>query len=258
MIERMRIGTMKKMGQAGYNERLFSGGLRGRLHGSRFLWLRESLQRVGAPCRRVLELGCFDGRALSYLPRAPEAYLGLDANWEGGLDSGRARWQSDATVRFELCATPEQLSAAVTGRQFDTALSLETLEHIPPASLPSTIEEIASVTTGYFLVTVPNEKGPVFLAKYVVKRLFGDYFRYRPIEIWGALIGRMDLVERDDHKGFDYDEVIRLIGTYFDIVEVSGYPFRRAPKWANFGIGIIAKARSRTPAPGAEPPPRSR
>jgi hypothetical protein len=53
----------------------------------------------------------------------------------------------------------------------------------------------------------------------------------------------MDLVERDDHKGFDYEVIIRLIGSYFDIVEVSGYPFRGMPKWTNFGVGIIGKAR---------------
>ena len=235
---------MKKMREAGYNERLFSGGLRGRIHGSRFLWLRESLRRVHASCEKVLELGGFDGRSLSFLPREPGAYLGLDANWEGGIDLGRSRWRDHPGVRFELCNTPSELRGWVEGQRFDTVLCLETLEHVPPNLVASYVEEIARVTTGYFVVTVPNEKGPLFLAKYLAKRLFGDYYRYRPIEVWGATIGRMDLVERDDHKGFDYETIIRLIGSHFDVVEVSGYPFRHMPKWANFGVGIIGKARA--------------
>ncbi|HEV8128086.1 MAG TPA: class I SAM-dependent methyltransferase [Candidatus Eisenbacteria bacterium] len=238
---------LKKKSEAGYNERLFSGGLRGRLHGSRFAWLNESLRKIGVPCIHVLELGCFDARSLHYLPRKPEAYLGLDANWEGGLDQGRSLWRDDPTVRLELCSTPAELRAHAGGQRFDTTLSLETLEHVAPEMVEPYLEEIARVTTGYFVVTVPNEKGPVFLAKYLVKRSFGDYFSYRPVEVWGALIGRMNLVERNDHKGFDYDDMVRQIGRYFDVLEVSGYPFRRLPRWMNFGVGIIARARG----PGA-------
>lgn len=234
---------LKKKTEAGYNERLFSGGLRGRLHGARFAWLARRLRAAGAPCARVLELGCFDARSIGFLPRKPELYLGLDANWEGGLDLGRATWAGDPAVQLEVCSTPGELRDHVAGRRFDTALCLETLEHLPPGQVDPFLEEIARATTGHFLATVPNEKGPVFLAKYLVKRLFGDYFRYRPREVWGALIGRMDLVERDDHKGFDYDAMIRQIGARFDVVEVTGYPFRRLPVWANFGVGIVARAR---------------
>ena len=234
---------MKKMSEAGYNERLFAGGIRGRLHGSRFLWLSESLHKAGAACRNVLELGCFDGRSIDYLPRLPENYLGLDANWEGGVDLGRERWSGHPGIRFEYCRTPAELRARAEGRAFDTALCLETLEHIPPDLLEGYVDEIARVTTGHLIATVPNEKGPVFLGKYVTKRFFGDYFHYRPMEIVGATIGRMDLVERDDHKGFDYDAVVRLIGSRFDLIEVSPYPFRRLPRWTGFGVGIIARAR---------------
>lgn len=238
---------MKKKREAGYNERLFSGGLRGRLHRPRFLWLRESLRRVQAPCARVLELGCFDGRSLDYLPRHPDAYLGLDANWEGGVDLGRARWRDDRAVRLEIGTTPADLSRFADGQRFDTALALETLEHVAPGLVAGYIDAIADVTTGHFVVTVPVEKGPVFLGKYVAKRLFGDYFRYRPSEVWWATIGRMDRVARDDHKGFDYEAMVREIARRFEIVEVSGYPFRRLPPWANFGVGIIGRSRASTP-----------
>ncbi len=99
---------------------------------------------------------------------------------------------NDGILFFGIMGEAE-LRQWVDGQRFDTALCLETLEHVPPDLLEPYVEEIAKATTGYFVVTVPNEKGPVFLAKYVVKRLFGDYFHYRPIEVWGAFIGRMGL-----------------------------------------------------------------
>lgn len=243
------IFPMKKKSEAGYNERLFSGDLRGRLHRSRFRWLQETARRVHAPCRRVLEVGCFDGRSIEHLPQRPSIYLGLDANWEGGVDLGRSRWQGHPGVRFEICSTPGELREYAKGQCFDTTLCLETLEHVAPDLLEAYVEEIARVTTGYFIVTVPNEKGPVFLVKYIVKRLFGDYFRYRPSEVLAAFLGRMDRVRRDDHKGFDYDAIIRLIARHFDLVEVSPYPFRHFPKWAGFGVGIVGRARVASQAP---------
>ena len=233
---------MRKLREAGYNERLFSSGFRRRFHLSRFLWLLETLRRVEAPCRRVLELGCFDGRSISYLPERPTRYVGLDANWEGGLDLAGSRWPSP-TFRFEKCKTPGELRELVSGENFDTAICMETLEHVPPEAVAPYIREIARVTTGHFVVTVPNEKGTVFLAKWVVKRLFGNYRPYTPRELWGALTGQMELVERNQHKGFDYDVIVRTIAMYFGVTEVSGYPFRHLPTSANFGVGIVGRAR---------------
>ena len=236
---------MKKMSEADYNERLFSGGLRGFIHGSRFVWLRESLRRARASSESVLELGSYDGRSISYLPKPPSKYVGLDANWERGVELGRARWGDNPNIRFEICTTPSEMHDWVGDRRFDTALCLETLEHVQPDLVDPYIREIARATTGHLIVTVPNEKGPLFLGKYVAKRLFGDYYPYRPSEVWWATVGRLDRVERSDHKGFDYDTIIRTVGSYFDVVETSGYPFRHLPKWANFGVGIIARARRR-------------
>ena len=82
---------MKKASEAGYNERLFTKEILGKLHSARFEWLVKSLLRLGWKSETVLELGCFDGKVIDYLPDKPTHYRGLDANWEGGLDIAKDR-----------------------------------------------------------------------------------------------------------------------------------------------------------------------
>lgn len=54
----------------GYNERLFAGGLRGKLHNGRFHWFSTAVNQRGCATDAVLELGCFDGKLIEYLPRS--------------------------------------------------------------------------------------------------------------------------------------------------------------------------------------------
>jgi hypothetical protein len=51
----------------------------------------------------------------------------------------------------------------------------------------------------------------------------------------------MKTVSDLEHKGFDYKNVIECVSKFFEIVEVSGYPFRFLPNFFNFGVGIIGK-----------------
>jgi hypothetical protein len=251
---------MKRMSEAGYNERLFGGGVRQRLHLARFEWMRGALQRAGANCRSVVELGCFDGRAIGFLPHPPHRYVGLDANWEKGLAAAKDKYRGDQRFEFHECKTPASFRGAVGSRRFHTAICLETLEHVPPESVEDYIRAMAEVTMGHIVVTVPNEKGLVFLSKYVAKRAFADAQSYRASEIVAATLGRMDSVERDEHKGFDYEAIVETIGTFFEVTEVSGFPFSKLPRSAGFGVGVLARARNRGnlaelhDAPGAVSP----
>ena len=242
---------MKKLGEAGYNERLFDKGFRRRFHLARFEWVHRSLVEVSAKCRTVMELGCFDGRCIDYLPASPESYLGLDANWEGGLDLAKSRYSGKERFQFSVCSSPNELRQHTQGRCFDTSLCLETLEHVPPDSMVDYVRAISEVTNGHLVVTVPNEKGVVFLSKYLVKKTFGLAHPYTPGEVAAATLGRMHSVARAEHKGFDYETVIEAVGQFFDIVEVSGYPFRSLPRSLGFGCGILAKSRGRLPGPGS-------
>ena len=232
--------ALKRMDEADYNDRLFAGGFRRRFHLARFEWARQALIRSGAPCRRVVELGCFDGRAIGFLPNRPEHYVGIDANWEGGLELGQKRFENEDSFFFHYCRTPDVFREIVTGQTFDTAICLETFEHVSPHLVDGYIEAFAEVTTHSFVVTVPNEKGLVFLAKYLIKHTFGETHPYRLSEILSATLGRMDNIERNDHKGFDYENIVGSLRQCFQISEVSGYPFRLLPKSLGFGIGVLA------------------
>ncbi|HEY7986877.1 MAG TPA: hypothetical protein VIE17_08145 [Methylophilaceae bacterium] len=88
---------------------------------------------------------------------------------------------------------------------FNIAVTMETLEHVPPQMVDAYLRKIAEHLEGYFFVTVPNEKGIVFLAKWLAKKILSkDAESYSISELANATLGRMDLVARREHKGFDH------------------------------------------------------
>lgn len=226
-----------------YNERLFEkAGLRSYFHNSRFKWLNATVDRIGLQTDSVFELGCFDGRLLEHLPVKPKHYVGFDADWEGGLSDARYRLSEPGLV-FEKSESPEDLKKLSTN-QFDVSVAMETMEHLPPEMVDDYISEISRVTRNSFIITVPNEKGPVFFLKYFSKRLFfGGTQPYTFSEFLNATFGRMHKIQQDDHKGFDYDRLISQISKHFDITKAEAIPFTCLPKWTGFTIGVVAKKR---------------
>jgi 2-polyprenyl-3-methyl-5-hydroxy-6-metoxy-1,4-benzoquinol methylase len=116
---------------AGYNERLFSGGLRRYLHFSRFKWISSEIAKRRCQMDALLELGCFDGKLLHFLPSHPKRYVGFDANWEAGLDLARSEWAGNKNISFLLATTPADMRLDDSDI-FDIAIAMETLEHVPP------------------------------------------------------------------------------------------------------------------------------
>lgn len=228
----------------GYNERLFSSGLRSKLHFARFQWLLAEVKKRNLAADSVLELGCFDGKLIDFLPSKPLRYVGFDANWEGGLDIAKSRWADSPNFSFFLASSPEEMR--LDGNDvFDVAVVMETLEHVPPQSVDRYLQKIAQHLEGYLFVTVPNEKGVVFLAKWIAKKLLStDGDRYSLAELANATLGRMNLVPRREHKGFDYESLVRDIEKHFDVIDVTGHPLGFMPPALCFGIGIVARSRA--------------
>ena len=229
--------------ESDYNKRLFGKGFRAWFHFQRFKWLEKKCSQYSPGLDLVVELGCFDGRSLGYLGGRPSQYYGFDANWEGGLDLAKQR-NGDNGFHFIQCSEPSGLLLK-DQKKATLALSLETLEHIPVQMLEAYLEKLSAITQGYLFITVPNEKGPLFLTKHLVKRfLFADAEAYALSEVFWATIGKTEFVKRNEHKGFDYDALRETLSTYFDPVEARGIPFPHLPLFLNPQIGLVMKSKN--------------
>ena len=228
-----------------YSERLFSkkNFIRYFFHTSRFLWLNKKINKLNIKYLKVIELGCFDGRALDYLPTTPIKYDGFDMNWEGGLDKANHRKREGIT--FNYAALPKDLPSSEKPK-YELGICMETFEHIPPKLVCPYLEKLSQLINGYLLITVPNEKGVFFLLKRLLKPKQDELgaYKFNFKEYIHILFGRTNMVERNEHKGFDYDHLIYDIRKYFDIVEVDGYPkYFFIPLFLSFGAGIVAKSK---------------
>lgn len=243
-IQRDATGHIVPQEMKPYNERLFGRGLRGFLHTARFRWLRRSLQKLSITNATVLELGCFDGKTIDYLPFTPTLYKGYDADWESGLPLAIARWNTFTQYTFIKSVSPHTFNPG--GEQFDISIVMETFEHLPLAELPAYIAKVKAATRQYLFISVPVEKGPVAVGKNLIKKLFlkvDEHYTWK--ELWYALTGNMKKVARVElgHKGFDYAAFLEQLAGQFEIVSVQGMPLKGITPWLNFSVGIIARPR---------------
>lgn len=227
----------------GYNNRLFSrAGLRRIYHLARFKWVRDKVAKLPWDLKLV-ELGCYDGRLLDTLGERVSEYVGIDANWEGGLDIAREKFADRSNVRLIHATDPTALSL-LPDNHFNVAAALETLEHVPADLVGPYLDELGRITHGHLFVSVPNELGPIFLIKYLAKRLFyGAAESYRFAEVIAATMRRSDKVQRYDHKGFDYRDVVREVQARFEVLAVEGLPRTGLPPALSPTVAIYAKSR---------------
>lgn len=243
-IQRDETGHIIPREMKPYNERLFGNGFRGFLHTARFRWLRRSLQQLRISDATVIELGCFDGKTIAYLPFEPSVYKGYDADWEDGLLLANARWHGFPQYSFMKSVHPHSFNPG--GERFDISIVMETFEHLPLAELPAYIAKIKEATRQYLFISVPVEKGPVAVGKSLVKKLFfkvDEHYTWK--ELWYALVGNMNRVGRVElgHKGFDYAAFLKQLAIEFEIIRVEGMPLKGFSPWLNFSVGIIARPR---------------
>jgi 2-polyprenyl-3-methyl-5-hydroxy-6-metoxy-1,4-benzoquinol methylase len=164
-------------------------GLHGKLHLARFQWFSSEVNKRNCVTNSVLELGCFDGKLIDFLPSKPSRYVGFDANWEGGLDIAKVTWAAHPNFLFSQAASPDEMRLN-RNDVFNIAVAMETLEHVPPESVDGYLRKIAQRLEGYIFVTVPNEKGLVFLIKWLAKKILsGDVESYTLSELTNAILG---------------------------------------------------------------------
>lgn len=225
-----------------------SGGIRSRLRQLRFEWLKRQITQP-EDSYSLFELGCFNCRSLSYVPK-PRQYLGADAGWEGGLNDAQMTFVRKPWVELVMARTAHEL-APFHHRRFDYSIALETLEHIPDPVLKGYLEFMANVTKKQVLLTVPVEIGPVFLVKYILRLMVSGFsdaesHSFSLMEIIWATLGRADRIQRYEHKGFDYRQLVRILSEYFVVERIEGIPFKRAPMLSP-QVGIVLKTKTANP-----------
>lgn len=239
---------MKKRLEAGYNERLFSKGFRKKLHLARFHWLQEQLIKYKCNSTSVIELGCFDAKTIKFFPEQPTKYLGLDANWEDGLEIAKHQWRGFDNFKFEFCSTPKEMNHIT--ENFDIGICMETLEHIPDSYVDGYLTAMNERIRKYFFVTVPNETGFFFLMKYLGKAIFTENKNFTFKEIVYQTLGQTDKVKRVEHKGFNYRNMVDKISNHFEIIDISGHPLPLLPTSVNIGVGIVCRKKELFPIKG--------
>ena len=231
-----------------YNKRLFEGkNIRSKLHLSRFNWVINIIKKFSLSYNKIIELGCYDGKLLDFLPNEPSKYLGLDANWENGLDLALSKYRGKSKFNFKLINNPNQIEINADDK-YDLGICMETLEHIDPCMVCDYLSKLSNCINGYLIITVPNEKGIFFLLKSLIKPKTGkkENYNFSTMDYINITLGKTNKVERDQHKGFDYEHLIYDVRKYFDIVHISGFPITNfLPKFLCFGIGILAKSKNK-------------
>jgi hypothetical protein len=227
----------------GYNDRLFQKGFRAQIHLARFAWLREAAAVYSTHNElKVLELGCYDGRSIDWLPVKPSLYDGFDANWEGGLEIGRTRFAGDERVRFHLCSSPVEMKPL--GDAYDIGISLETMEHVPPDMVEDYLAIFARVVKTAVFFSVPNEIGLPFFGKFLAKKVIYRDSKDEPYafsEFLNETLGQTHNVHRSEHKGFDYRRFLQQVESKFKILRMESIPYNWLPPGLSFTVGIVAE-----------------
>ena len=104
-----------------------------------------TLAAIPRDCKRVLDVGCGDGRLSKEVSKEGERYV-------VGLDLSTA-----ALARVSLpkcCGSAAELPFADSS--FDLVMATEIVEHVPEALYGRVLGELARVSSKYILITVPN------------------------------------------------------------------------------------------------------
>ena len=225
-----------------YNQRLFGTPLAKFLHESRFLWLKEMIQKKSTSKLRIMELGCLDARILNYLPKdSVEYYYGIDAGWDGYTDSAKEKYKNSNNINFLISTNPEDIS---TKEKADAAIAMQVFEYIPDDQYKKYFQKFLDAGCKDVFITVSNERGLFMFVKLLVKKLLGkNVASYSFKEIVYLISGKMDKIERKpgSMKGFDYKYLVSEIEDIYQIEKIVGLPFPKLPLALNFTIAIHAK-----------------
>ncbi len=223
-----------------------SGKLRLSLHLRCFHWLANYIRRAGYKRVSVVELGCSDGRVIDTLEATGvevAQFQGFDANWHESIDFAREKYAARPELSFTICKSPGEMQIKSQGQ---IGVCLETFEHALPEYVEGYLAKFRQAVTDLMFITVPVERGPIFVAKHVAKRMLGINDEEFPTmwsrEFWNQALGRMDRVSRHEHCGFDDRDFVRAVTRHFEIISAKGLFISDLPMLGP-SLGIVCRPR---------------
>lgn len=221
------------------------------LHGFRYRALMRSAAALARPGERlrVLEIGCAYGKAFGLLDRTFAVdYAGVDAH-PGFVTEARRRFGSRPNFQIHEGDALGFLRAegAALG-PVDLVFALETFEHLRAEEAPALLGEIAALKPRLFAASVPVEIGPAVAFKNVGSALTGysRHHEYSWRDTFWASLYRLDKVapHAQGHKGFDWRNLKREIGSAMRIERVERFPVRWLPSALAASVYITATPRA--------------
>ncbi len=206
--------------------------------GIQWFWHHHRLRlvesKLPADCRSLLDLGCGPGTFLGRLQRPMERALGIDL---AGPQIAYAREHyARPGLEFQVA---DVRSAGIEGR-FDAAVSIEVIEHLPPAEVDGFLRDAYSALRpgGHLILSTPNVRSLWPVLEWIVSVVGPVDYRKQHL----GLFGRKTLAEAVRRAGFEPVSV----ETYFVAA-----PFL-APLGNGFAARLLELERRFLPPLGAE------
>ncbi len=219
--------------EPGYYDKVYRRG-----RGVQWFWHHHRLRlvesKLPADCRRLLDLGCGPGTFLGNLARPVESALGIDLA-EPQIAYAREHYARPG-IEFRVA---DVRSAALEG-QFDAAVSIEVIEHLPPDEVHGFLKDAYSALRpgGHLILSTPNVRSLWPLLEWIVSVVGPVDYREQHL----GLFSRKSLSEAVAKAGFE-----PIAAETFFVAA----PFL-APLGRRFAGGVLDLERRFLPALGAE------
>ena len=227
-------------------------------HGARF---RKAVKLAGGTASdKLLDYGCGDGTFIGFVAGTFGACVGADIAPEQ-IDDCRARFQGIPNVSFCLV---RDLALAEHARAYGVVTCMETLEHCTEESVQSVLADLNRLcaSPGTVVISVPIETGPVFLIKYLVRKMaawrgMSEYARYETYSMRDArrmlFATERTLVDRPaygrsesryhSHYGFNWRRLRGNIGRVLDVQKTQFSPIGLSGGWLSSQVWFVCRPR---------------
>jgi ubiquinone/menaquinone biosynthesis C-methylase UbiE len=212
------------------------------------------------PTEKLLDYGCGDGTFLSLMSDKFRACVGADIEPEQ-VDDCRRRFATVPNVTFCLV---EELNRTEHTRSYGVVTCMETLEHCTDSTVDSVLADLDRLCTrdGTVVISVPIETGPVFVLKYLVRKLavwrgLSEYARYETYT-WSDTVRMLFATERTvlhrpvygdprlpyhSHYGFNWRRFRTRVAEVFGIERVLFTPMGLSRGWFSSQVWFVCRPR---------------